>query len=210
MKKIFATAIGLAVVGVSSVAFAQTGPEIVIRADNNSSVVNRVYSTASTGGNVANGADATNSTSGGNISEADYANVAGNGGSTVLGGMGGIIQTGNALSTAHIENRLNTNRVRVEAEPWAVGLIDISFTNAVEVDNHAEASGSSGGNTADGSTAVNTVSGGDVTRVGSENRAGNGGSGVEGGSGGAIGTGSATSHSSTINVLNRNIFRVRR
>lgn len=78
MNKVIAFATATALIAGAIPAFAATN-DIVVENTNSAMVSNTVTSSATTGGNVANGARAHNSTTGGNLSDSDYNNKAGNG-----------------------------------------------------------------------------------------------------------------------------------
>ncbi|MBX4198252.1 hypothetical protein KW782_02855 [Candidatus Parcubacteria bacterium] len=208
MKKIIAFTAVFALLAASTPVFAQD--DIVVKNNNTTTVTNTVGTASDTGGNTANGGRARNRTEGGNISDVGSSNDAGNGGSTVLGGMGGLIVTGNALSNSHISNEINTSDTNVEATPWAVSEIRVRNRNTTSLSNTMGTDSFSGENVANGKRARNVTTGGDVDSANFDNNAGNDGSHVEGGSGGEIRTGSATSNGNVVNVLNRNVTRIRK
>ncbi len=209
MKKIIAFTTALSLLATALPAFAASN-DIVVRSRNVASVSNEVVSSASTGGNTANGAAAKNTASGGNVADSGSSNEAGNGGNTVLGGMGGLVVTGNANANVSISNDVNSNNTDVEANPWATGDVRLRSRNVVDLGNAVATGAATGDNVANGRRGVNTVSGGSVTDSNYANKAGNGGNHVEGGSGGEIRTGVATTNNSVVNVLNRNVTRMRK
>lgn len=209
MKKILAFSTAAAMLAGALPAFAAPN-DILIRTVNSAEVLNSVSATASTGSNTANGGSAASTLNGGNISDVNFGNEGGNGGTTVLGGLGGMIKTGDALATASVENTLNSTSADVEATPWAVGQIRVRTRNTVSLMNEAGAGAASGDNVATGAGATNNATGGNVDSSGSSNTGGNGGGHVEAGGGGFVGTGAATSHASIVNILNANMTRIRR
>jgi len=208
MKKILAATTVATMLASALPAFA--AGDIVVHNDNMVTVTNSVSSSASSGSNIADGGPARNRTSGGNIDRASDANEAGNGGSTVLGGFGGDIRTGNASATSRVENRLNHNEADIEATPWAVNDIRVRNDNALSNLNSVVAAASSGVNDSNGAQARGATTGGNVTLSGDVNVAGNDGSHVEGGGGGSVNAGNTDSHSELLNVFNRNLVRIRR
>jgi uncharacterized Zn-finger protein len=209
MQKLIAFTSVLTLLAASTPAFAATG-DIVVRSRNSASIVNEVVTTASSGSNTTNGARANSSASGGNVSDAGASNTAGNGGNTVLGGMGGLIMTGNATANVSVSNDVNSNNTDVDTNPWATNDIRLRSRNTVDLGNGVTNAASSGSNTSNGKRAYSDLSGGSVTDSNFNNTAGNGGNHVEGGSGGEIHTGVATTNNSVVNVLNRNVTRVRK
>jgi hypothetical protein len=208
MKKLIAFTAVFALLLAASPVFA--AGDIVLTSENNADISTLSFSTASTGGNSAHGDSASNSTSGGNVSQVGFSNEAGNGGSTVLGGMGGVIRTGNASAKSSISTEVNTERTDVDTNPWATNEIRLHSDNRVRVVNFDHAGAETGRNRAHGDSASSATSGGDLDRADAENSAGNDGSHVEGGGGGEIMTGNATSESSIVTVSNRVVRSVRR
>lgn len=181
---------------------------IVVTNDNTATVANEISTRAVTGGNVSNGADGVNSIDGGTVTNADYGNQAGNGGNVVLGGLGGRISTGDASATSNVLNNLNTSRTRIEATPWAVDNITVTYTNSAIPTNSLDTRADTSNNTSNGGIGSNVLQGGSVDKVGSSNTAGNGNNHVEGGSGDVTVTGKATAASTAVNILNRTITRI--
>jgi hypothetical protein len=206
MKKLIALATAATMLLGVTPAFA--AGDVVVSNTNSATVSNVVSSSAVTGNNTADGARAANRTSGGDIDHSGAANKAGNVGSTVLGGNGGMISTGSATAVSEITNRLNTNRAQVELTPWATNDVHVGNTNGLSVGSMIEAAADTGSNTGNGARAHGTTSGGNVDHSGDANTSGNGGSDVEGGNGGHVTTGNSSARSSVLNVLNRNITRI--
>lgn len=207
MKKLIALGAGLALMAGAAPAFAQ---EVTVDVENTATISNVVTSSASTGGNTANGAAADSLIVGGNVSEADSENAAGNGGATVLGGFGGAIETGDATAHTHVENRVNTTRTKVRAEPWDVQTIAVSVRHTLDLANEADSAAATGDNVSDGDEAISTIEGGNVSAANYANTAGNADVYVEGGTGGTVLTGSSSAETRVVNVFNRTVTRVRR
>jgi hypothetical protein len=209
MKKILALTAVFTLLAASLPAAAATG-DIVVRSRNVASVINEVVTSASTGGNEASGAMARNHLGGGNVTDSGSSNEAGNGGNNVLGGMGGLIVTGNATANVSVSNDVNSNNTDTEANPWATGDIRLRSRNVVELGNGVASAALTGDNRAHGHQATNHAINGNVSETNYDNTAGNGGNHVEGGSGGEIRTGVSTTNNSVVNVLNRNVTRIRK
>jgi hypothetical protein len=208
MKKLIAFAAAMSLVAGAIPAFADTN--ITVSNNNSATVSNTVNSITVSGANDAIGGPAVNTVDGGNVRHADFNNQAGNGNNTVRGGNGGTVVTGNVVATSDVSNTLNYNRTSVDATPWETTNLRVRNRNTATLSNDIGAASATSGNVADGSTGDNMLSGGNVSHAGSSNTAGNGTNNIGGGNGGNITTGSSASHSTVVNVLNRNITRIRK
>ena len=183
MKKIIAMATIAAFVLSASTAsaFHWSSSDINVNVSNDDTrVTNNVNTSASTGGNDANGGSAN--------------------GKNATGGLGGMILTGHAWATSVVDNDVNSTVVRVETDCGCKGDIDVDVDNDdTTVTNNVNTSASTGYNDANGGSA--TGSGGWWW---------GGGSSTTGGEGGYINTGNADALASVVNVVNSTLVRVRR
>ncbi len=206
MKKIIAVGTGLAMLAGALPAFAAGNVSITV--SNNATLTNTAVTSAATGSNSATGSSATNSSAGGDMSSSTGgANKNGNGGNGISGGGGGLIQTGNASALSQISNDINSSDFGATVTPWVVGDVAGMITNALTLTNSAAATAVTDHNTASGSTAANTSTGGANTSAGGANQSGNGGNNMDGGSGGAIATGNSNTTSTIVSIMNRTMTR---
>ena len=217
MHKIIATATGLAMAFSAMPAFANgegwhwwSSNDITVDNYNKASVSNTVVTSASTGGNSADGGNAYNSVSGGSVYYSDDDNTAGNGRNKAVGGDGGFIYTGNAIATSLVVNDVNNTTTKIKADCGCKGDITVTNKNKAYVTNAVITDADSGDNTADGGKAKNRVSGGSVEWSSDDNIAGNDGNKAHGGNGGEVWTGNADSLASVVNVVNTTVTRIRR
>ncbi len=204
-----------ALVAVASPAFANgywwNNSDINVNVTNGAYVKNDVDTTASTGGNDANGGDAGNTTTGGNVKNSDDDNTAGNT-SNANGGTGGTILTGDAVATSLVGNDVNSNKVKITVGCGCENNVDdinVNLNNGAKVKNYVDTKAKTGKNDANGGSAGNNTTGGNVKYSDDNNTAGNT-SNANAGSGGIIVTGWADSLSTVVNTVNSNIVRIRR
>jgi hypothetical protein len=239
MKKLTALLSVASLIAMTSPVFAgqQGGNAIDITNNNSADVHNSITITANTGNNTSIGGDVTGSGgTGGSVNvtseekskPAPVDPVGGNGGDIGNGGNGGSITTGDANATVEINNDVNRNDTVVEfstekkvkkMEDPIVNNNEARVDNCVSVDaytgNNASAGGYVTGNGGEGgSVNVDTKSekGGksDSTDSIPPINGGNGGSIGNGGNGGDIKTGVTNSIAKIVNVINKNITRVKR
>ncbi len=194
--------------------------------NNEAVVINRVETTANTGGNMAGGSYAGSGGDGGaivNEGEGDIENSnTGNGGTGGNSGVGGTIITGNAEAMSGVINYVNVNRTLVDrCACQGQALCECSNdlvrnSNRAFLLNAASTEASTGVNYADGSVAGAGGSGGAIVNNNSkegdvqESNTGTGGNGGSSVDGGLVTTGTAISTTSVINVVNRNLTRILR
>jgi len=186
---------------------------IFISNHNFGDVSNWVKVKTNTGKNDANGGDSGDGGNSGSLSGNDNNNnTIGSGGSSLAGGRGGIITSGDATSAASIGNLVNENLTEVDP----CGCLG-SDVGTIMVTNHSIAR-LHNGTLLDADTGKNDTNGGDSGSAGSSgsisgnnhdsNTIGAGGAAGGGGSGGSITSGSALSVSSIMSTVNENITRI--
>ena len=152
------------------------------------------------------------------------------------GGLGGLIITGNAYAGTAVLNDINSNKTVVnscgcEDDGWGWGGDDVTVrnNNTAHVTNLVGTIADTGDNNADGYEGGDGSEGGDTGNAnggaggghhwwwgGSDGGNGgttgeaDGGAGGEGGWGGQIQTGNAAAETAVVNVVNRNVTRIRR
>jgi hypothetical protein len=210
MRKLIALSIAGLVLMAAAPTFA--AGDISVVTNNNAEITNDVSSHSSTGYNTASGSEASLHVTGATLKEVGGANDVGTGGNKVLGGSGGVIQTGSAQSLSEVTNRVNISKTNVEATSWAVDKIFVGTDNNLELLNNVNAKALSGMNQAGASSAVANIIGANLNQVGGANNGGAGGNVVDGGNNGgsAIVTGDSASQSSVLNVVNRTISRIKK
>jgi hypothetical protein len=239
-NRILALAASLPVATLGFGGIALAGDDVVVINSNSAHVVNVVKSKADTGDNWAGGSTGGNGGNGGSVSNVGSGNdaddnttgAAGAGGNA---GVGGTVITGSALSSALVENHINSNETEVDACGCEEGVVEgdgagalndheeeedgddvfVKNKNRAHVKNIVKSKADSGDNDADGSTGGNGGNGGSVSNVGEDNDAddnttGPAGAGGTGSDGGWVATGAADSLSAVVNYINRNITRITR
>lgn len=197
---------------------------------NSAFVGNHVSAGANTGGNYAGGADGGDGGDGGDIKNRgdDVINSStgrgGNGGDAGVNS-GGVVQTGNAGATAGVVNVVNTNDTTIDncgCEPEEENGDGHEFTmvknrNRAIVLNGVSAGANTGDNKAKGADGGEGGDGGDIKNKDGEedgdvinSHTGAGGNGGASGEGGLVFTGHAGSTAGAINIVNRNVTRIRR
>lgn len=189
------------------------GDTTTVSNHNSAHVNNTVSASAKTGGNSANGANGGSAGAGAKVFASDDNNSGGRGGNGGNGGDGGMIVTGNAHASAGVMNTVNSNRTSVNNCACS-GDDDNDETtvqnrNRAHVRNNVDASAKTGWNDANGGNGGSAKDGGAVIFSDDDNTGGAGGNGGAGGWGGSVQTGNASSHSHAVNVVNRNLTRVR-
>src|SRR4051812_2605126 len=109
MKKLITLGAALSLLAGTLPAFA--AGNVTISVSNDSTLRNTISSSATTGMNTAGGSAAALEVNGGNISDSGGLNNAGNGGNSVLGGSGGLIQSGDASATSDVTNKVNSTKI---------------------------------------------------------------------------------------------------
>ena len=215
MKKFIAGMSILALIAVASPASATwwdwNNSDINVNVTNGAYVKNDVDTTASTGGNSANGGDAGNTTYGGNVRHSDDRNTAGNT-SNANAGSGGTVVTGDAVATSNVGNDVNSNDVKIKVVCGCENNVDdvnVNLNNGAKVKNYVDTKAKTGHNDANGGNAGNQTTGGNVRYSDDDNTAGNT-SNANAGSGGVVVTGWADAYSTVVNVVNSNVVRIRR
>lgn len=187
--------------------------------DNSAEITNVVSAESNTGGNSAGGSFGGDAGDGGDISTTGDGDVedsaTGAGGAGGDGSPGGLITTGAATAEAGVLNVVNTNRTRVNRGTTDddEGNTSVSNTNWLGVENTVAADASTGDNEAEGSEGGNGGEGGSITSGDEEvddSTTGAGGEGGLGSTGGDVLTGDSTSRAGVINIVNRNVTRIRR
>lgn len=192
--------------------------DVLVSNTNSASVWNSVVIVANTGGNTANGAEGGNGGDGGSASGDDN-NTGGQGGNGGVGGDGGVITTGDVSAAVGIGNEINTNDSDLQSLVNTNDLdedidlndndVEVTNNNDVDVDNAVTVIADTGANEAHGRAGGHGGAGGTATGD-DENTGGRGGHGGDGGWGGQITTGAQTLEVAIVNILNRNLTRVRR
>lgn len=207
-------------------------------------VFNDVETAANTGGNTAEGSYAGNGGNGGDIENSDgdqdvEGATTGNGGNGGTAGLGGAVQTGDALAVTSLTNTVNSNVVRVGTDcgcDEAIGNVRIRTSDWAFVGNRVRTAANTGENTAEGSYAGEGGNGGDIengdddhgygplmtmngnnggndgddgTQEIDDSTTGNGGTGGNASDGGSVLTGAATTRATIVNSINSNLIRVR-
>ena len=189
--------------------------DVTVSNKNSAYVSNNVGASSNTGSNTANGGDASDGAGdGGDVKHSDDGNTGGDGGNGGNAGDGGYVETGNATTVVLIGNEVNTNKTKVNlcgCEEDNNGDVTVKNRNKAKVKNNVGASSDTGSNNADGGTAYGSAgSGGDVKGSDDDNTGGNGGDAGDGGNGGDVYTWDAETAVDIVNVVNRNVTRVRR
>ncbi len=200
---------------------------------NEAEVQNEVSAQANTGGNYAGGSYGGSGGSGGDIRNRDDGEVrdstTGSGGTGGNSAIGGTIYTGDASSSAFVDNTVNSNLTEIQGCPCPSSTDEGSVCSDCSsnplhlnvVANHNDARVASrvlsqadtGNNAADGSYAGKGGSGGDISNGGEDvdtAATGDGGDGGTGGPGGYVSTGRSVSRSGAVNVINTNVTRLLR
>lgn len=191
--------------------------QVTVSNSNSATVTNSVTISANTGGNMAHGSIGGDGGDGGSAS-GDDTNTGGQGGNGGVGGDGGVIMTGDASIAVGIGNEVNTNDSDLqglagESDDEDIDVRDndvhVDNVNNVDVSNGVSVEAETGTNEAHGFRGGHGGMGGSATGD-DENMAGDGGAGGDGGWGGQITTGAQTLEVAIVNILNRNLTRVRR
>lgn len=166
-------------------------------------VMNTVGTLASTGDNSTAAGSAWNTVSG---------KKGTNGGNSAVGGMGGTIDTGNALATTLVTNEVGYNKTVIDlcgcsSSPFSKTEVDVMSSNVAAIDNVVMTSASTGGNNTVGGDAGNSVTNTSWWWFG--NTSSNGGNAAVAGMGGTIDTGNADAGSGVTNIVGSNITRIR-
>lgn len=182
-------------------------------------VHNTTSSGANTGGNSAGGSTGGNGGAGGSITNRGddvRDSSTGNGGAGGNAGSGGVVQTGNATSAASTVNVIGSSITRING--CACGLSgDVTVRNSSfsGVHNATAAGANTGINSSSESRGGNAGAGGNISNGPGEGSSvstsstGRGGSGGTGGPGGLVLTGHASALSNTMNIVGRNVTRIR-
>lgn len=195
MKKIIAlTTIAVFALSASTASayfpWIQQSNDVDVTNSNSAYVSNSVSTTANTGGNLIVGGDAKN--------------YASKGTNTAVGGDAGSL-TGDATAASYVENHVNSNKTVVDlCGCKGKGDVTVSNTNKyTKVVNNVETVANTGGNQTAGGDAKNKVSGGfSWWHGGSSTNTAVGGSAYSE-------TGSAVAGSSVVNIVNKNITRMK-
>ncbi|TSC67080.1 MAG: hypothetical protein CEO19_374 [Parcubacteria group bacterium Gr01-1014_73] len=216
MKKLIALVAVVAFLASAAPALAN-GDGISIKVENdNTTVKNYVVTTASSGGNSADGGSAsTKVKDSGNITgDKNDWNTTGGGNVTSDGGNGGKVKTGNAVATADVLNDVNSTNIKVKTScECDEGKIKVKVQNTdTTVKNKVITTADTGLNSADGGSASTKVkNNGNITGdKNDDNVTGGGNTDSNGGDGGKIKTGTADSWSTVINVVNSTVIRVKK
>ncbi len=201
---------------------------VVVVNNNRAFVGNHVEANANTGGNGAGGSEGGDGGDGGKIVNVDGGDVegstTGSGGNGGSGDIGGTVYTGDATAEAGVMNVVNTNRTIVnrcacaDEDECECGPDIVYNRNRAIVLNGVYAQADTGENGAGGSEGGDGGDGGKIVNVDGEcgegdvedSTTGAGGAGGDGGPGGLVSTGVAVSSAGAINVVNRNVTRIRR
>ena len=201
---------------------------VVVVNENCAFVGNHVEANANTGGNYAGGSTGGDGGDGGTIVNVDGGDVddsdTGNGGNGGDASDGGMVVTGNATADAGVLNVVNTNRTVinrcacVDEDECECGPDIVVNRNRAIVLNGVYADADTGDNGAGGSEGGEGGEGGTIVNVDGEcgngdvedSTTGNGGTGGTGGIGGYVESGHANSSAGAMNVVNRNVTRIRR
>ncbi len=205
------------------------GNDIVINR-NEAFVMNRVSSSANTGGNYAGGSYGGDGGDAGDINGGDVnQSSTGDGGVGGDASTGGTVFTGNAYATTSLYNEVNSNTTSIEGCGCESGNVVVYNRNRAVVMNDASSWANTGDNVADGSYAGRGGDGGSINpyegpvirildngeeydnegRV-DESMTGEGGAGGNAGEGGFVQTGESRSSTTFVNVVNRNLTRILR
>jgi len=188
--------------------------DVDVRNRNSATVVNEVTVLASTGLNDANGGSGNDGGDSGNpIALLGSGATTGDGGDGGDGGTGGIITTGDATAGATVENTVNTNKTTVNLCGCGSsrGDVDVRNRNRANVGNGVGVLADTGLNVANGDEGGEGGDSGDPLAIDDSGAStGDGGDGGNGGGGGDVWTGSSTAGATVVNVINRNITRIRR
>lgn len=189
--------------------------DVTVRNRNSAYVKNDVNVSASSGSNDGNGGNAIGGAgNGGGVSNSGTGNEGGNGGDDMSAGGHGIITTGNAGAAAVVSNNVNTNRTRINmcgCEEENGGDVVLRNRNWATVKNYVDVSAESGYNDANGGDAIGGAgNAGSVSNSNNNNSGGDGGEGNSVGGNGDVLTGDANAAAAVINVVNRNVTRIRR
>src|SRR3989344_4836055 len=190
MKKIIAIATIAAFVLSASTASAWhwSSSDITVNNNNGAYVKNNVTTVADTGSNVAIGGSVSNKVEGD-----DNINNDANG-----GGGNAAVTTGAASAGSMVENYVNKNTTKVNADCGCKGDVEVNNYNRAKVKNNVLTSADSGYNQAFGGDVKNKVKGDD-----NENNDADGSGGAA-----SVKTGSADAGTSVVNVVNKNLTRV--
>ncbi len=224
MKKFYIIAVSFFMFALAiSPALAWGGMDLVVN-ENCAFVGNHVEADAETGENGAGGSAGGDGGDGGKIVNVDGGDVershTGSGGSGGSGNIGGTVYTGDATAEAGVMNAVNTNRATinrcacVDEDECECGPDIIKNRNRAMVLNGIEADADTGENGADGSEGGDGGGGGKIINIHGDDvedsTTGNGGNAGAGGAGGYIESGVAVSTAGAINIVNRNVTRIRR
>lgn len=190
--------------------------ESLIANSNIACVENSAITVAKTGDNIADGSYAGNGgTAGGIVNSGDEdidESSTGNGGSGGDSGIGGTVSTGIAIATTNITNDVNKNVQPVGDETVLMN------RNMARLSNKVITIADTGDNKAGGSIAGTGGNGGTISSGGhhkdggsiDDSTTGGGGTGGSTSEGGMVISGDASSNTTIMNIVNRNITRVRR
>lgn len=224
-------------------------PEVVVKPTSvyvslhsSAMIMNDVHTTANTGNNLADGSYAGSGGDGGDIENGNgeqdvEGSATGNGGGGGDAGLGGAVQTGDALAESGVANTVNSNIVRVDGcgcnGSITLGRVRVQTHDFAFLGNRVGTAANTGGNDALGSYAGEGGSGGDIENGDGygenhhESKGGDGdgdgdadqeiddsttGTGGDGGAsdaGGSVLTGNATTRASIVNLVNSNRIRIR-
>jgi hypothetical protein len=199
MKKVIAIASVFALLASAGVASAfGSSTEVEAEVNNSATVKNYVDTTASTGGNDANGGSAKSRA---RVS-GYYAD--GDADSKAVGG-DAIITTGNATAKSEVSNFVNTNDVRVTSDCGCSSRRGSSETEA-EVKNRADIKNDVD---TEAKTGYNDANGGRARSKAKTSDDGDADSEAKGGFADIL-TGDAKAKAEVVNVVNSNVVRVRR
>lgn len=197
-------------------AFWFNSDDVTVSNNNSAYVKNVVETEADSGDNYAGGSTGGQGGQGGSVQGVSNDNNDAQGGSGGNGGIGGTVLTGNASATSDVSNMVNRNDTRVsscgcEGNSFSgSGDVSIRNRNRVAVKNYIETEAETGDNKAKGSQGGNGGNAGYVGGFGNDGNEVDGGSGGDSSDGGYISTGSASARTEVLNVVNKNITRVRR
>lgn len=190
---------------------------VMVKNSNSAEVKNYVDTSASTGGNTANGGSGGGAGDGGDVKWSGANNNGGNGGDGGNGGVADVI-TGNASAKTLVSNDVNSNKTKISSSCDCVnenGDVELKVKNynSAYVGNDVKTKAKTGHNEANGGDAgcgcEGGGDGGDVKGSGEGNDGGNGGDAGDGGYG-FVSTGDAYSKTKVFNKVNTNVTRIRR
>ena len=215
MKKLLIGLVSVATIVLMSAPALASGSDIKVENNNSAYVKNDVNVGANTGWNVTAGGDG--GSGGGSGTTKAYGGSTATGGDANGGNGGensGDITTGDATAKAKVVNVVNTNKTKIEVDCDCANNVDdvkVRNNNQAKVKNYVGVGADSGNNAVWGGL------GGDAGNSGYTKASGNSianGGDANGGNGGAnsgdIKTGDAYGKAKVVNIVNKNITKIRR